>query len=266
MIQKLRGNKGFTLVELMIAIVLSALSIKAIYEVYLGQKKTSEINEEIVGMQQNVRAALYYMEDEIKKAGLNPTERKDNGVGIVVADASKIQFTSDFTGGENDGIDNNKDGVIDEFMDGLDNDGDGLIDEADERREWYDGDANDVGENITYSLYDSQSDGDMDLGRLSGGGSNQPVANNIDVLDFVYLNGAGVVLGPLPLDSAGRENIRSVEITVVARAEKMDPDYTDSQAYFNRQGVEILAAPNDHYRRMVMTAAVKIRNLGLDEE
>ncbi|MBU0994756.1 MAG: PilW family protein [Proteobacteria bacterium] len=262
MIQKLRGNKGFTLIELMIALVLTAVSAKVIYDVYLAQKKSSEINEELVGIQQNLRAALYYMEDEIKKAGLDPS--RNANAGIQIADVSTIQLTSDFRGGENDSIDNNKDGTIDEFINGVDDDGDGLIDEADEQREWYDGDTGDPGENVTYSLYDSQSDGDLDLGRLSGGGFIQPVANNIDVLDFVYIDSAGTVLGPLPLDSNGRNNIRTVEITLIARAEKMDMDYTDTQAYLNRQGNVILAAPNDHYRRMLMTTTVKVRNQGLN--
>ncbi len=40
---------------------------------------------------------------------------------------------------------------------------------------------------ITYSLYDSGMDADVtedDLGRKVGAGTNQPVAQNIDALEF----------------------------------------------------------------------------------
>lgn len=243
MFLELKENKGFTLIELLIVIVLLGLISTAIFEVYLGQKKAHEVNEEVAAIQQNIRASLYYMEDDLKKAGLDPSENA--GAGIVVADVSTIQFTLDITGGQGDGLDNDKDDTIDETD------------------EWYDGSTNDAGENITYSLYDSGGDGDMDLGRLVGAGVNAPVADNIDVLNIVYLDGNGAVVSPPPLTAALIANVRSVEITLVARSERAFPDYTDTQAYSNRQGDVILPAPNDHFRRFSMTTTVKLRNIGL---
>lgn len=37
----------------------------------------------------------------------------------------------------------------------------------------------------------------------------------------------------------------------------------DSTTYTNPQGTVILAAPNDNFRRIQLTAAVKVRNMGL---
>lgn len=260
MMKMVKQDKGFTLIELLVVIMLLAVSGKAMYDVYLSQRKMSEVQAQVSAMQMALRAALYYMEDELKMAGCDPSGTTD--AGLLQADVSVVQFTADFTGGQNDNIDNDKDGLIDEFIDGLDNDGDGQIDEVDERAEWYDRDTSGPGENITYQLYDSQGDGDLDLGRVSGAQPVQPVAQNIDVLDLVYLNRNGAVLGPLPLGVVQMDSVRAIEITVVARAYQADPDYTNGESYYNRQGTLILGPQNDHYRRMIMSTVVKLRNMG----
>ena len=261
MMKLVKQDKGFTLIELLVVIMLLAVTGKAMYDVYLSQRKMSEVQAQVSAMQMALRAALYYMEDELKMAGCDPSRTTD--AGLVQADVSTVQFTADFTGGQDDNIDNDKDGLVDEYAkDGLDNDGDGQIDEVDERAEWYDRKTDGPGENITYSLYDSQSDGDLDLGRVSGAQPIQPVAQNIDVLDLVYLNRNGTVLGPLPLGASQRDDVRAIEITVVARAYQEDPDYTNSESYYNRQGTLILGPQNDHYRRMMMSTVVKLRNMG----
>ena len=87
-----------------------------------------------------------------------------------------------------------------------------------------------------------------------------PVALNIDALNFVYLDNAGIVTATLA-------DIRSVQITLVARSGDELPvlmnRQTDSRAYLNQQGDEILSAQNDNFRRIQLTATVKVRNLGL---
>ena len=243
----MKNIKGFTLLELLITIVLLALTSIAMYEAYMGQRKIHQANEEMAAMQQNLRAAMYYLENDIKKAGLDPLRVSGGGAGagIVVADVSTIQFTLDITGGENDGIDNNYNNLIDDAT------------------EWYDGSTDDAGENITYLLYDSGADGDLDLGRRVGAGTNQPVADNIDAFDIVYLDSNGTVLGPTPLTAAQMRNVKSFQITLVVRAERPDPDYTNSDSYFNRQGTLIFTAPNDNFRRISMTTDLMGRNLGL---
>jgi len=37
----------------------------------------------------------------------------------------------------------------------------------------------------------------------------------------------------------------------------------DNTTYTNQQGTVILNAPNDNFRRIQLTAAVRVRNLGL---
>lgn len=120
-----------------------------------------------------------------------------------------------------------------------------------------DGYTDDSNEDITYSLYASDGDGDSDLARKVGGGNNQPVADNIDVLNFVYLDQAGYITTTLP-------DIRSVQVTLVARAQRPDTKYTDTASYANQQGEQILSIQNDNFRRKRLTAEIKCRNLGLN--
>jgi type IV pilus assembly protein PilW len=119
-----------------------------------------------------------------------------------------------------------------------------------------DGDVGDLDETVTYTLSDWDGDGLNDLVRRTGG---TPVmaAEHIDGLNFVYLDGNGAVTG-VP------DNIRSVQITVVARTGKPIRGYTNSGTYTNQRGDTVYEAPGDSYRRDVLTAQVKCRNLGLE--
>jgi type IV pilus assembly protein PilW len=215
------SSEGFTLSELLVALAISGIVMASVYSTYYSQQKSYVAQDQVAIMQQNLRAALYYMEREIRMAGYDPTGTAD--ASIVSAAADSINFTLDLT---------NNAGTGDP-----------------------DGDTGDPNENITYSLYDSGGDGDDDLGRNTGGG-NQPVAENIDALNFVYLDEDGNVTSTI-------SDIRSVQISIVARTGRGDPEYVDASAYHNQQGTEILAAQNDNFRRRCIVLQVKCRNLGL---
>jgi prepilin-type N-terminal cleavage/methylation domain-containing protein len=65
----LRTNRGLTLIELLVALVLSALIIAAIYRIFLGQQKTYTVQEQVVEMRQNARAAISNMMRELRMTG-----------------------------------------------------------------------------------------------------------------------------------------------------------------------------------------------------
>lgn len=215
LINNLDSPDGFTLTELLVAMIIGLVVMTGVYSTYYAQQRSYNVQTQMVFMNQNLRAGMYFMEREIRMAGYDPTGNAN--AGIVTANANSITFSMDLNG---------------------------------------DGDTGDSNELITYSLYDAYSDGDTDLGRSSQGGPNQPVAENIDALDFVYLDEDGNPTATLA-------DIRSIQITMVARADKIDPDYVNNQTYPNQQGTVIYNAPGDKYRRNVLTAEVKCRNLGL---
>jgi len=115
-----------------------------------------------------------------------------------------------------------------------------------------DGDGSVAGdENITYALADSDGDGDNDLER-----NNNLIAENIDALDFLYLDETN---NPTAVPS----EIKAVQITMVAKTGRGDRGYVDSVVYTNQQGTGILGPINDNSRRKRLTAEVRCRNMGL---
>jgi type IV pilus assembly protein PilW len=207
------SHYGFTMTELLVAMGISGIVMAGTYSVYHTHQKSYVAQEQVVAMQQNLRAARYFMEREIRMAGYDPTQSA--AAGIVTADENSIRVTLDIT---------------------------------------EDGDTGDADEDITYSLSDSDGDGDNDLER-----NGNLIAENIDALNFAYLDESGTVLAT-PV--ASLEDIRSVQITLVARTGRADPGYTNTAAYANQQGTEILPAQNDSFRRRRLTAQLKCRNLG----
>jgi type IV pilus assembly protein PilW len=272
---------GFTLVEMMIAIAIFSIVMTSVYGVYRAQMRTHYVQQQVVDMQQNIRAAMYLMEREIKLAGLNPAGAA--GVGVSSADSHILEFNLDNSGGYNDGIDNDGSDGIDEGDNNLDDNGNGFFDEADEA-EWYDGDTNDAGEEVKYRLSNDddengindglagQADGDggsCDLQRWdSASGTYKTLAMNIDALDFAYLKEDGSLADEngdgIPEDLS---DIRTVQVALVARSSAAPSDFfsdhTDAQSYQNQQGAVILPAQNDSFRRMLMTMEVTCRNIGL---
>lgn len=209
------SNQGVTLIELMIAMTIFLLVLGGIYSTFQSQHKSYLMQEEVAAMQQNIRAAMFYITKEIRMAGCDPTG--DAGAGIVTANADSISFTEDIRG-DADGSDP-------------------------------DGATNDPNESISYALSSNN------LVRNTGGG-NQVVAENIDALDFVYLDADGNTTATLT-------DIRSVEITIVARTGRALRATKDNNLYYNQQGTQILGAQNDNFSRKSSTTFIKCRNLGI---
>lgn len=65
----LKKNKGITLIELLVAFVISSLLLAAVYRTFINQQKTFAVQEQVVDMQQNVRAAINRMVTELRMSG-----------------------------------------------------------------------------------------------------------------------------------------------------------------------------------------------------
>jgi prepilin-type N-terminal cleavage/methylation domain-containing protein len=61
--------KGITLIELLIALVISAIIIAGIYRTFIQQQKSYATQDQVADMQQNVRVAINRMMREIRMAG-----------------------------------------------------------------------------------------------------------------------------------------------------------------------------------------------------
>lgn len=225
-------NKAFTLIELMVALVISAVIVAAIYSAYAVQQKTYLAQDQVAEMQQNIRAAMDLLSRDVRMAGYTGgTTTSDTTCsylasgaatipGILAVAAAQLDFSMD--------LDSN-------------------------------GDCGGTGENLSYSIY-TAGDGLQKLGRRdNNGGVNQAVAENFDGIEFNYLDSAGSVTTSL-------NNIRSVQISLLARAGKPDRDFINTRTYTAASGA-VLWSPtvgvDDHYRRRLLITTVKCRNMGL---
>ncbi|MBW2000621.1 MAG: prepilin-type N-terminal cleavage/methylation domain-containing protein [Deltaproteobacteria bacterium] len=146
------NDHGFTLVELLVALAIVSIVTGGIYSAYSSQQKTYVIQEDVASMQQNLRAAMYYLEREIRMAGYDPTDSGQFGLQASgsdgrVTDANNICFT----------VDDDEDGVVD----------------------------NTENEQVAFRV-----DTNGNLQRYSTGAVKwNTVAENVNALNFVYLDG-----------------------------------------------------------------------------
>lgn len=222
----LRLHQGFTLIEMMVALAVGGIVTAGIYGTFVQQREVYTLQSQIVDMQQNARLGMELMVGELRMAGFNPTGEATVGFrsGIVnFTGPHSIRFAVDLTD-------------------------DSCAGEPD-------GDSRDCNENITYRLYDSRGDGDLDLGRRSRGGDDsseiQPVIENVRSLNFCYFLAAAPD-GPCVTSPTLEQlpEIRFVQITLTTQTAAADPHYRHPQHH-------------NGYRTFTLTSMVKVRNLGL---
>jgi type IV pilus assembly protein PilW len=214
---------------MLVAMAVGSLVLAGIYGTFIQQQRVYTLQDHIVRLQQNARIGMALMVNEIRMAGFDPTE--SGGIGIQAGDSENftgpqsIRFTRDTKTAVPAGSSN----CID-VPNGQDNDCD---------------------EDITYRLYDPDSDGTLTLGRKSVNSINiQPVIENVTSLDFCYFLVSAPNSCKANPDGTELDQIRAVQITLTTQTENPDPKYTNPQ---NDTG----------YRTATLTAVVQIRNLGL---
>ena len=83
-------NKGVTLIELLIALVISGVLIAALYRAFISQQKIYSVQEQVADMQQNVRVSINRMMREIRMAGFGnissvlPIDAHDGPFGSII--------------------------------------------------------------------------------------------------------------------------------------------------------------------------------------
>ena len=66
------SQAGVTLPELMVALAISMVTLAAIYTIHVMEVKNQLVQEDVVAMQQNVRAAMDLISRELRMGGYDP--------------------------------------------------------------------------------------------------------------------------------------------------------------------------------------------------
>ena len=179
-----RKNEGVTLIELLVALALSGILMAALYRVFIGGQRIYTVQEQVVDMQQNARAAIDRMTREIRMSGY----RKD----ILDSQGNVGGFTQVITPGNNvNNIGNNDDRIT--------------IIIADKA--------------ITYRLQWNNTDLETPVLVRDENGASEVLADNIETLQFTYTLRSGTVMD----SPTNPDDIRMVKVSFTARTKSADP-------------------------------------------
>ena len=243
------NDKAFTLLELLLALAIFMIVVGAIYSTYLSQQKSYLVQEQVAGIQQNLRAAMFIMSREIRIAGYSSKVQKESGLGITAFGDEDGRNNDEYEDTETDEDDEKNLGVQLAYMrepDGIDNDENGTVDDEDDEKV-----------TVWYSLYEKDN-GVISIGRELNGGNIAAIADNIDQLHLTFRDSNNNT-------TSTPGNVESILITIVGRSDREDLDYTHQIPYdMDGDGTDDYTPPADHYRRRMLSTVVKCRNLGLN--
>lgn len=276
----LKKNQGLTLLELLLALVISSILIAALYRTFIYQQKTYTVQEQVADTQQNVRVAISRMMREVRMAGFGNIADDlalSGGVSgykdVISGTSSSMTIVGGITqistlkaeavGGdttvtlqnatEAGQFDNNFNRFI--SIGGIESNTVSsvagavvtLTNPLKMTHKLSDSLGNPVTvpvyavRAITYSIGTDPSSGKQVLQRNENRNLGAiAVAENIESASFQYLDASG---NP----TATPANIRMVKVTVTARTDKSDPDLKGGSGYRRRQ----------------IASNINIRNIGL---
>jgi hypothetical protein len=93
---------GISLVEILIALVISAILIAGVYRMFIRQQKTYTTQEQIADMQQNVRIAINKMIREIRMAGFGGKNNNIHGKNDIINGFGNVNGFSNIINPSND--------------------------------------------------------------------------------------------------------------------------------------------------------------------
>jgi type IV pilus assembly protein PilW len=269
----MKNNRGFTLVEMMISVAIFGIVMAGIYQTYDSQQKTYIVQEHVIDMQQNHRTAIYFLGQELRMAGYDPTSKADVnansgfymdppgftiiGIGDTPAEIGEFKITMDLNGDRDIDSSQNDNDTNEIIRYALTNDADkdGVSDAIDKTGDWINSGAEcNLGrENITLN------------GSVESSNGLQPVANNIDAIEFLYILKNGDVTSSVDDIADKLEDIRGVIVSILARTKNMIKGYRNTKTYLpasNEIDGTTWGPFDDSYRRNLYITRFKCRNMG----
>jgi prepilin-type N-terminal cleavage/methylation domain-containing protein len=266
----MKSNAGFTLVEMLIALVVTMIIMGGAYSVFMSQQKNTVVQTDVSDIQQTLRAAMDFMVRDIRMTGYpGPDRDPDINPGFIAVGEDFLQFS----------LDMNDDGILDPLgaetvTYALDNNQPAVAPGSTALMRNGQPMAGYV-TNIGFAFaIDYNQDGELDRGTEFG---NQNVLwvvdtgidgfwRNLDTNDDGQINaadgggGPGKIGGSITNIPVRLGDIRAVRIWLLGRSLSPDNSYTDNNLYV--VGSTVLQ-PNDNFRRRLLERTVLCRNMGL---
>lgn len=258
------NSKGFTLVEVLVALVIDFIVLAGIYTAFYSQQKSHVKEQQGVDAQQNVRGAADFMAREIRLAGMDGTAIMT--AGILAAGPHALQFTLDRNGDDDvtDAYENIKYGFsesADADLNGIADDGAASIIRFSDTSDAIADDIHAIG--FAYA-FDNDRDGQLDFidtpplnGRLDPGeeiwaydAPENPAAG----LDTNNADGTNLAA------TISLARIRAVRIWILARTKSPLRGKAANKNYVVGNKTINLT---DNYQYRLLTATVWCRNMGL---
>ncbi|MFH2057809.1 MAG: prepilin-type N-terminal cleavage/methylation domain-containing protein [Pseudomonadota bacterium] len=283
---------GFTLIEIMITLAISSIVMIALYSTFNSQQKSYTIQEGVADMQQNIRAAMLLMTNDIRMAGYD--KNLTGNFGITDIRPRDINNIIDVTATGHSSIimteDLDEDGALgggetiqytvydfiatDQSLDIARDSGAGRRLLAENIR----------GFGIAYA-FDDDLDGNLDTYNAAGAanpGAIQPIIwaidadgdNDLDtnldtnldgVIDIndspAIIVGGTVIIGGVALATdVPITSIRAVRIWLLAETDREDASFSQQNTFVVGKYV---INPNNTKRMRLLSAIIHGRNLGL---
>jgi len=173
------NNRGFSLIELLISLVIISIVSVAVYGVFYLASRSYTTQSVSADVQQSIRAATEVIMQDIRTAGLDPTS--SGNFGIELAENIKLRFTSDSIGTSGD-----FNGILEDIN----------------------------SERVTYVLQGTQLN--QILYETTASEISYPLISGVKNLTFTYFDSAGNDLGS-PVPSLQLGDIRSVTIAITVQ-------------------------------------------------
>lgn len=232
--KKVRDHRGATLTELLVALFISFIVMGSVYNLLISQNETYVTQREVLRMQQNGRAGIDFLARSLQNVGYNLTR----GQRFLAASDRYLTVV----------YDEDSDGVIlnDEVYTYAISKPSGTATETFSITPYFDqnGDGQvSATESRTYNIPLILTGPPYHLYKITPNQSTAsveitPIAENFDYLLFRYYdqNNNPLPLNPTPpyvLSAQQRNDIRRMEIQLLARTSKRDPHYRGSGTYPN---------------------------------